>query len=154
MTEPADYKMTTPEFVTRAVAILVNPIQFNGVVRLVCSDTQPHNALKRLETAFFDAHTMLNVQHDQKAWSEICIDKLLMKTFQDDMLCISMPDQTPVVLIKESSIEKITVQQALEKAHASSVLLAIKDGKDVPKNVVDYMLERENRSADTEAALK
>lgn len=146
MSEPSDYKMTTAEYVSKAIAILVNPVLQQGSVRLVCADTQPHEALNRLERAFFDTHAMLGLTNEPEGWAKNSINKLLEKTFPQDMLCISMPNKTPVVLIKETAVEKMTVEQALEKAHASSVLAAIKEGLVVPRNVLKNLVEQEKNA--------
>lgn len=146
MTEIADYKMTTPEFVARAIAVLVNPMQIQGAVRLVCAETQPPQALEKLEKAFLKSHASLGLQHDPRQWAQSCVERLLARTFPNDMLCTNTPDQTPVVLIKETAIENMTVEQALAKAHAHSVYEAMQKGLDVPKYVLSYLIDQENAS--------
>jgi hypothetical protein len=144
MTEFADYKLTTPEYTARAIAVLVNPMNVRGSVRLVCASNQPPQAIEKLELAFLKSHAVLGIRQDPAEWAKACMAKLFDRTFVNDMLCTSTPDNTPVVLIKETAIEKMTVEQALIKAHAHSVLRAIEEGLDVPENVLNYMIEQEN----------
>jgi hypothetical protein len=144
MTDFADYKLTTPEYTSRAIAVLVNPMNVRGSVQLVCASNQPPQAIEKLELAFLKSHAVLGIKQDPTDWAKACIAQLFERTFVNDMLCTNTPDNTPVVLIKETAIEKMTVEQALVKAHAHSVLKAIEEGLDVPQNVLNYLIDQEN----------
>jgi hypothetical protein len=149
VTSFAPYLMRSSQFVSEAIAIVVNPAMIAGVRRLVCTESSAQ-ARKRFESELIPM-APVGVS-DAAAWARDRVDALFGVCFSDDAWHSMLPTGVPVVLIKESAIEgRMQVQDALKRVHVAAVSDALSSGVVVPEGVLaDYQIYIEAMSADRE----
>lgn len=131
----ATHHMRSSEFISSAIAILVNPTMVGGTKRLVCT---PGSAEARLRFERELLPLAPRVTADSQVWARERVEALFDVCFSDDAWHSVLPSGTPVVLIKEASIDgRMQVQDALRRIHVSAVSQALSSGIEVPPGVLD-----------------
>lgn len=147
----APHQMRSSDFVSEAIAIVVNPTMIGGTKRLVCTESSAE-ARKRFEREL--APLAPDAVLDTASWARERVESLFDVCFSDDAWHSMLPSGTPVVLIKEAAIDgRMQVQDALRRIHVAAVSEAISSGAVVPDGVLaDYRVFIEAMSAEREVS--
>ena len=127
------HAMRSEEFVQSAIAIVVNPTMVGGTKRLAAVD-ESRPACDRFAQELME----FAPRGETPAWASSRIDGLFSVCFADDAWLSSMPNGTPVVLIKQTAIDgRMDLNDALRRLHVKEVSRALSDGEPVPAAVLD-----------------
>jgi len=145
----APHQMRSSEFVSEAIAIVVNPTMIGGAKRLVCTESSAP-ARSRFEREL--APLAPSAVTDAASWARDRVEALFDVCFSDDAWHSMLPGGTPVVLIKEAAIDgRMQVQDALRRIHVTAVSQALSSGVVVPDGVLaDCRVFMESMSAERE----